>query len=168
MWRQFIGCHISPGNVLMSLWSVWDVKPELNQTNSCRGLSHHSYVAIHLPGPFWVFLWHSGDFLEGDVSSRERHSRCLKWRGTILMTKLPNRTSKIYKTCLTCYEAIQSGAGKLAKIFQRMSAIKSIWYFHLAKILQYSCRLADQNRFTETLFLTFFSSMFSCIHEVGK
>lgn len=74
------------------------------------------------------------------------------------MTKPANRSSKIYKTCLTCYEVVQSGAGKLAKISQGMNEIKSIWYFLLAKISQYSCLLADQSRYMETLFLAFFSS----------
>lgn len=69
------------------------------------------------------------------------------------MTKLANGSSK---TCLTTYEVVQSDAGKLAKISQGMSAIKSTWYFQSAKILQYSCLLADQSRFTGTLFLAFF------------
>lgn len=74
----------------------------------------------------------------------------------MLVTKLANRSSKTYKICLTFYEVVQPGTGKLPKISQGMSATKSMWYFQLAKILQYYCLLADKSRFTEILFLTFF------------
>lgn len=62
------------------------------------------------------------------VASRERHSRCLR-RRTTLVTKIPNRFSEVCKAFLTIYEVVQFGTGKLAKISQGMHAVKSILYF---------------------------------------
>lgn len=96
--------------------------------------------------------------LEGDVSNIQRKTQQVPQEershtGDKACKQLLKNLQDLFNQLI---EVVQSGAGKLAKNSQGMSKIKGIWYFQLAKILQFSCLLADQADSQKPFSLPFF------------